>query len=57
MNTVTINGFPTWQCLVGSVTQFSVITWAATELAARQQVAAWQEVPLHWVTAQQVGAL
>lgn len=53
----TFNGFRKWQCRVGKVTQFVILTWAPTELAARTQVAAFEDVPLHWVTAQQMGTV
>ena len=52
----TVNGFQKWHCKVGKITQFVILTWAPTELAARRQVAAFEDVPLHWVTAQPMGA-
>jgi hypothetical protein len=52
----TINGFQKWHCRIGTVDQVVVLTWAPSALAARRQVAEFEGVPLHWVSAQPMGA-
>ena len=56
MNSDSINGFRKWHCKIGRIKPFYILTWATTEMAARRQVAAFEDVPLHWVSAHAIGA-